>query len=99
LPSSIKRYSKLLAKYSTPSDIEVQKLIDEYALKFDAEFCNNNLLKFGTIQLALKKDRKYLNACPKNNNGITYIYPTEPRWGYMKRGFACYIDHKLSRPK
>jgi hypothetical protein len=96
---SVKQYRKLLKKVNSPSDIEFQKIIDDYASKFDIKFCNGSLLKSGSINLALKRDHKYLNACPDYAHGITYSYPTKRRWSFMKRRFACFIEHNLSKPE
>lgn len=57
------------------------------------------MLKSGSINLALKRDHKYLNACPDYAHGITYSYPTKRRWSFMKRRFACFIEHNLSKPE
>jgi hypothetical protein len=80
IPASVKQYHKLLKDYNSPSDIEFQKIIDDYASKFDIKFCNGLLLKSGSINLALKKDNKYLSACPDYAHGMTYCYPKKRRW-------------------
>jgi hypothetical protein len=93
----VKRCGKLLIKYRNASDINAQNIIDEWANKFDQKFCDGKLLKSRSINLTLRDDLDYLRACPEYANGLTYSYPTQQRWKYMKRGFSCFITHSLSK--
>jgi hypothetical protein len=76
-----------------------QKIIDEIAQNFDQKFCDGKLLKYGSVNLTLKDDHEFLRACPEDSYGVTYTYPTQNRWKFLKRGFAIFIAHYLSDPK
>ncbi len=93
----MKRYRKSLTKYRNATNINAQNIIDEWANKFDQKFYDGKLLKSGSINLTLRDDLDYLRACPEYSNGLTYSYPTQQRWKYMKRGFSCFITHSLSK--
>ncbi len=88
----------MLTKYRNASDdIDAQNIIYEWANKFDQKFCDGKRLKAGSINLTMRDDLDYLRACPEYAIRFTYSYPTQQRWKYMKRGFAYFITHSLSK--